>query len=60
MLKADQAAIIQQANMAMVSLRTAEIQYFGTFFSSFGTQAAILGGFGINALSQAPCEIMQS
>jgi hypothetical protein len=54
MIKANQAAVINQANVAMVQLRSAEIQYFSTFFSSFGTQAAIVGGFAVSALSQTP------
>lgn len=39
MLKVEQAAIVQAANVNVINIRAAEINYFGNFFSSFGTQA---------------------
>jgi hypothetical protein len=54
MLKAEQSAVVQQANVDVVSLRQAEINYFALFFSSFGTQAALIAGFIVNSVSQVP------
>jgi hypothetical protein len=54
MLKAQQSAVIHNANVNMVSLRNAEIQYFSSFFSSFGTQSALIAGFVVNSVSQVP------
>jgi hypothetical protein len=54
MLKANQAQVIQTANVGMVGLRSAEITYFTGFFSSFGTQAALISGICVNSVSQVP------
>ncbi len=54
MLKAEQAAVVHQANVDIVTLRQAEINYFALFFTSFGTQAALIAGFIVNSVSQAP------
>jgi hypothetical protein len=47
MLKAGQAVVVQQANIDIIAIRTAEVQYFSQFFSSFGTQAALIAGNSI-------------
>lgn len=57
MLKAQQSAVTQQANVNLVNIRQAEIQYFSQFFSSFGVQAALIAGFSINSVSQVPGSI---
>ena len=44
MQKADQRQIANEANMTLVSIRTAELKYFNTFFSSLGIQAALMVG----------------
>ena len=54
MLKANQTAVLNQANVAMVSLRSSEINYFSQFFSNFGTQAALIAGFVIGTITQVP------
>ena len=45
MLRADQTAVLNRANVAIIGLRSAEVKYFDTFFVSFGTQSAIIAGF---------------
>ena len=52
MLKADQTAVLNRANVDMVTLRSAEISYFSQFFSNFGTQAALIAGFSITTTTQ--------
>ena len=50
-------AFFQGANQQLVSIRDTELNYFTNFFSNFGTQAALIGGFvlssytNINALT---------
>lgn len=60
MLKTEQAAIIQNANNQIANLRSMETQYFQNFFSSFGTQAAIVASFIMCALSQTPGRLIQT
>eukprot|EP01034_Spumella_vulgaris_P035571 gene35571-43861_t len=40
--------------MTLVSIRAAEIEYFSQFFSSFGTQSALVLGFISGSVSQVP------
>ena len=54
MLKADQTAVLNRANVDMVTLREHEITYFSQFFSNFGTQAALIAGFSITTTTQVP------
>ena len=52
MNQANQKAVVQEANMTLVSIRQAEISYFSSFFSNFGTQSAVLIGCTIVCISQ--------
>ena len=54
MNQANQKAVVQNANMTLVSIRAAEIEYFSQFFSSFGTQSALVLGFISGSVSQVP------
>jgi hypothetical protein len=54
MYQASQKAVVQDANMVLINIRTAEVKYFSTFFGNFGTQAAIIAGAIVGALSQTP------
>ncbi len=54
MYKASHEAVIQQANIQLVGIRYAEIQYFTQFFTTFGTQCFLLAGFICGAVSQTP------
>lgn len=54
MQKANQDAVLQQANIQLVNIRYAEIQYFTDFFTNFGTQCFLLAGFICGAVSQTP------
>jgi hypothetical protein len=54
MLKASQQQVVQQTNLNLVQIRTIEIQYFSNFFTNFGTQCILLGGFICGAISQTP------
>jgi hypothetical protein len=54
MLKAGQNVVIQEANINLIAIRTAEVVYFSQFFSSFGTQCALIAGFIVNSVSQVP------
>lgn len=54
MYQANQRAVMQTANMALINIRTAEVQYFSTFFSDFATQASIVAGAIVGAVSQTP------
>ncbi len=54
MINANQNQLVQSANVNLVQLRQAEIAYFATFFSNFGTQSALMASFVINAVSQVP------
>lgn len=48
MLQAQQRQVVQTANINLISLRQAEVDYFASFFNSFGTQTAILAAMSIN------------
>lgn len=54
MLKAQQAAVIQEANVNILGIRQAEINYFTQFFSAFGTQSTLLGVMAMACLAQTP------
>lgn len=54
MNQANQKVVVQTANMTLISIRSAEIAYFSTFFSSFGTQSALIIGFICGSISQVP------
>lgn len=54
MLQASQNQVMQEANMALVKIRNAEIDYFSQFFANFGTQAALMFIFITGSLSQVP------
>jgi hypothetical protein len=54
MNKASQQALVQETNMNLISIRQAELNYFNTFFSNFGTQCALLIGFICGSISQVP------
>jgi hypothetical protein len=52
MLKAQQNQLAQTANIDVVNIRTAEIEYFVQFFTNFGTQCALIAGFQLSSISQ--------
>lgn len=54
MNQALQKALIQETNMSLINIRSIELDYFSTFFSSFGTQCALMIGFIVGSLSQVP------
>mmetsp|Transcript_15107 Transcript_15107/g.22725 ORF Transcript_15107/g.22725 Transcript_15107/m.22725 type:complete len:406 (+) Transcript_15107:142-1359(+) len=51
MLRAEQLALIQEANQQLLAIRQQEMNYYVTTFSSFGTQAALIAGFTLGALT---------
>lgn len=54
MNQAHQQKLVQETNMNLVAIRSAEIEYFSTFFSNFGTQAALIIGCIMGSVSQVP------
>lgn len=44
MIKANQRQIAHNTNITLVSIRSAEINYFSTYFAAFGTQSALIVG----------------
>lgn len=54
MFRAEQERMVQETNIQLVNIRQDEILYFNKFFTSFGTQCFLLGGFISGALSQTP------
>eukprot|EP01038_Epipyxis_sp_PR26KG_P004347 gene4347-6151_t len=52
MNKANQKALIQATNIGLISIRQSEIQYYTNLYISFGTQAALIGGFTYNVFTQ--------
>jgi hypothetical protein len=54
MNRANQINLVQNTNMILISIRQIEVSYFGTFYSNFGTQSAILVGVIAGAVSQTP------
>ncbi|KAJ1421408.1 hypothetical protein B484DRAFT_452713 [Ochromonadaceae sp. CCMP2298] len=57
MNRAQQKAVAHEANVGLVDIRNMEVQYFGRFFSNFGTQAAFMIGFILSAISQVPGDV---
>jgi hypothetical protein len=53
MLKANNSALFQGTNVAVVTIRQAEINYYISVYQSFATQAALLGGFTYGVLQGA-------
>lgn len=45
MYKANQEVLIQSTNQGLINLRQAEINYYVSVNTTFGTQAALIGGF---------------
>ena len=43
---------MQQTNIGLVNIRQLELNYYNNFYSQFGQQAAIIGGFSYGALTQ--------
>lgn len=54
MNRANQRAVLQEANMLLVDIRSAEVQYYDSFFNNFATNAALMIGFICGAVSQVP------
>lgn len=54
MLQAKQKQIVQEANMTLINIRTAEVNYFTVFFGNFGLQASIVTGAICGSISQTP------
>jgi hypothetical protein len=54
MNQANQQKLVQETNMNLVAIRSAEIEYFSTFFSNFGTQSALIIGCIMGSVSQVP------
>ena len=52
MNQANAEQVIQNANINLIAIRTAEIDYFSTFFGNFGTQFALVAGFIVSSVSQ--------
>lgn len=50
MLRAEQLALIQEANQQLLAIRQQEMQYYVNTFSSFGTQGSLIAGFTLGAL----------
>ncbi len=45
MQKARQAALLQETNNAIISIRSMEMNYYVSFFNSFCVQSMVIGGF---------------
>jgi hypothetical protein len=54
MYQANQKLIAASTNIALISIRQAEIDYFSTFFTNFGTQCALIIGVLAGSVSQTP------
>jgi hypothetical protein len=54
MNRAEQAALSQTTNLALISIRQSEIQYFTDFFGNFGTQCFFLTAILAGSVSQTP------
>lgn len=52
MFKAQQTALVQQTNQLLVSIRQSELNYYTSFYYTFGCQAAFIGGFAYTAITQ--------
>lgn len=54
MFQAQQKQIIQQANQQLISIRSSELDYFMSFFSNLGLNAALGIGYIAQSISQVP------
>jgi hypothetical protein len=52
MNRANQAALFQQTNLGLLSIRQAELNYYVSLNIAFGTQAALIGGFTYGVFTQ--------
>ena len=59
MYRAQQAALLQQTNQLMVNIRQAELNYYTSFYYTFGSQAAFIGGFAYTAFTQVNHQVDQ-
>lgn len=50
----NQKQVVHQANITLVQIRNAEVAYFNSFFTTFGTQSAIIAGVICGVISQTP------
>ena len=53
MLQAQQRALLQETNQGLISIRNAELDYYTTFYATFGGQSALIGGFTYSAITQS-------
>lgn len=51
-IKAQQAALVQSTNQGFIAIRNAELSYYTQYYSTFGLQAALMGGFAYAAFTQ--------
>eukprot|EP01038_Epipyxis_sp_PR26KG_P012147 gene12147-16264_t len=54
MNRANHKNLAQSINLNLIGIRNAEINYFGSFFTSFGTQSAVMVGMVSFMISQVP------
>ena len=52
MNRANQNALFQQTNIAVLDIRQSEINYYTNLYGAFGTQAVLLGGFVYGTFTQ--------
>jgi hypothetical protein len=52
MNRANQAALFQQTNLGLLSIRQSELNYYINLNIAFGTQAALIGGFTYGVFTQ--------
>jgi hypothetical protein len=52
MNRADQQVLYQQTNLGLLSIRQAELNYYVSLNTAFGTQAALIGGFTYGVFTQ--------
>jgi hypothetical protein len=52
MQRAQAGALLQATNQAILQIRQAELNYYVSFYLTFATQAALIGGFVYSGLTQ--------
>ena len=52
MQKANQQALLQSTNVGLLAIRRIELNYYAGFYTVFGSQAAIIGGFSYGSMCQ--------
>ena len=53
MIQAEQNALLQDtSNFIAINIRAAELNYYSTWYMSFGNQAILLAGFVLSSYSQ--------